>query len=111
MVPVLVAVILCLLTPSEAASTSDVLVTRDWEVSDKLVDIKPEWLINIFQSWKYQHGKKYGNLNEEMSRMEIWMENKKKIEDHNIRYNQVRWIPPANIITVVLDMTLVDRGR
>ena len=44
MVPVLVAVILCLLTPAESASTSDVLVTRDWEVSDKLVDIKPEWL-------------------------------------------------------------------
>ena len=46
-----------------------------------------------------------------MSRMEIWMENKKKIEEHNICYNQVRWIPPANIITVVLDMTLVGRGK
>ena len=43
--------------------------------------------------------------------MEIWMENKEKIEEHNIRYNQVRWIPLANIIAVVLDMTLVDRGK
>ena len=24
--------------------------------------------------------------------MEIWMENKEKIEEHNIRYNQVWWI-------------------
>ena len=45
MVPVLVAAILCLLTPAEAASTSDVLVTRDWEVSDKLVDIRLTYFI------------------------------------------------------------------
>ena len=48
MVPVLVAAILCLLTPAEAASTSDVLVTKDWEVNNKLVDIKPEWLTYIY---------------------------------------------------------------
>ena len=70
-----------------------------------MVDIKLEWLANIFQSWKAQHGKKYDGINEEKSRMEIWMENKEKIEEHNIRYNQVRWLP-ANFIAVVLDMTL-----
>ena len=57
-----------------------------------MVDIKPEWLANIFQSWKAQHGKKYDDIKEEKSRMEIWMENKEKIEEHNIRYNQVWWI-------------------
>ena len=43
--------------------------------------------------------------------MDIWMDNKEKIEEHNIRYNQVRWIPPANIFAEVLDMTLVGRGK
>ena len=89
MVPVLVAVILCFLTPSEAASTSDVLVTRDWEVSDKLLDIKPEWLTYTFQSWKAQHGKKYDDINEEKSRMEIWMENKEKIEELDTRVERL----------------------
>ena len=41
--------------------------------------------------------------------MEIWMDNKEKIEEHNIRYNQVRWIPPANIIA--LDVLYCGRGR
>ena len=75
----------------------------------QLIDIKPEWLTYTFQSWKAQHGKKYDDNKEEKSRMEIWMENKEKIEEHNIRYNQVRWIPPANIITLTA-LTLLLAG-
>ena len=37
------------------------------------------------------------------------MENKKKIEEHNIRYNQVRWIPPANTIALTA-LTLLLAG-
>ena len=45
--------------------------------------IDEEW-----ETWKFQHGKKYNSDEEEHFRMRIFMENKHRIAQHNILYHQ-----------------------
>jgi negative regulator of sigma E activity len=42
----------------------------------------------IFREWRKKHNKKYASLEEELERLEIFLENKEEIEMHNRLYEE-----------------------